>query len=188
MKKFIDRMLRFFYTTKVGEYYIYILLWYDNLKFRKEVKNRSNAYAAKIVANATQMAYEEGIRVVRTKVKRALKSYDEEEFDKTLKSFGEGLINLADGTKNSGDVIRAEILWKAYVKPSTKDVVSESDRAKMVQERISDYIELRNHKLKRDLLRKIRKAWSDGNEALAQELQREFNERFSRSKTGYRKS
>jgi len=174
-----------FYNSFLGEIYIRIVLWWDYRKFRLELKRRPPREAASIVMSMSQMYYTEGLRGMRDKVHKLVNTKDSEEFDKGMKELDD-FIALADNTKNKGDIEAAK-LWKVMLVNTGADIKNEEAKTRMIQGRIADYKELQNYKLEKNFIRNIKTARESGNSKLADKLEKEWHEKFRRSKRKLRK-
>jgi len=170
MKKIIDKLARMFYTSYLGNLYFNFLIWWDYYKSKRKPIGYSSS-AHRVVISATKAAYEQGLKQVKTKVAEAINAVDGNH-DKALHQIGD-IIELAEKDYKS----EIEILKKMHVK-NGQDVKNDTDKAKMIDQRIQDYKELHRFKEERTILRQIRKAKTDGNIELADKLTKEWQDKY----------
>lgn len=170
MKKVVDKIIRMFYTSYLGNLYFNFLIWWDYYKSKRKPIGYSSS-AHRIVISATKAAYEQGLRQVKTKVVQAAQAVDGN-YDKALHQIGD-VIQLSEKDHKP----EIEILKKMHVK-NGQDVKNDTDKAKMIDQRIQDYKELHRFKEERLILRQIRKAKTEGNLELADKLTKEWQDKY----------
>jgi hypothetical protein len=62
------------------------------------------------------------------------------------------------------------------------DIKSDEDKEKMINDRINHYLDLQKHKLERELLRKARQAYKQGNLELHNSLMNEWSKKYGKSR------
>lgn len=153
--------------------------WINNYKLSKQLDKEineniniyfNNSYTDFLLEDKEQK-YHNGSLLIRQKVKEKVdQGLSHEE---AWKSFGDELLTLSTGQDDK----RVELLKNIYVYKDT-DIKSEADKIKMIDKRIADYKRLHNHKAKRELSRKIREAELNGDVKLADQLFKEWNEKY----------
>jgi hypothetical protein len=168
-----------FYTTYVGGLYFEFLLWIDRRTDRPS-KYLTPKEMAAIVRESSQIA--QGVTLMKRKVNELIQTKSKEEYKKILKEI-EDLIPLSEQDENSqSDRAKfASILRDIYVKKGDRDIVTSTDKAKMIENRIKDMKELHDHIAKRNLLREIRSARNSGDVSKAAKLEQEFYKSYGRS-------
>lgn len=142
---------KYFLTSIFGLWYYSILLWWDRIKFKQELKNRPSIVTNKIIYNAVKAQYNEGINKVKREVAKLIKSPSKGEYEGILKNINE-LLDLAKNEQRE----EIEALKKVYLYKD-KDIKSDTDQAKMVTERINHYKDLHKHIEERNKIRAERK-------------------------------
>ena len=141
-----------FYTTKLGEYYFEFLLWLDRRNDRPRYLTPKEV--AQVIRQYSLL--NEGVGAVKQHVNSLIRAKNKEEYDSALKH----IEDLAPLAKRQGDVAReqyANFLREVCVKKGEIDIATDTDRAKMVEQRINDYKELQAHIEKRNAIRAARK-------------------------------
>lgn len=177
MKRLIQNLINWFYTTWLGNLYFDYLLWKDRQDDRKSLRYLSPKEVQQIIRQYSLMS--EGVREVKRKVNDLVKSKTVEEYHQTLGQI-ENMIKLAERDPDSPQAKFAEALRSFGDLNKVKDIETVTDRARMVDKRIKDYKELHSHIEKRQLLRNIRKAKSEGNKELVTKLEQEFYEQYGK--------
>jgi hypothetical protein len=147
----LDYIKKLFYTSFLGIIYFNILLWWDKKKFDRELRNRPSNIAAKIAYNAVKSQYNEGIIRVKGEVAKLVNSRSKVEYERVLANCEE-LLSLAQNESRE-DI---EALKKVYLYKE-RDIVNDTQKAKMISGRIQDYNELHKHKETREKIRQERK-------------------------------
>lgn len=173
MKKLID----WFWTTKLGGLYFEFLLWLDHKKEMDNVKYLTPKEVAQITRQYTLV--DKGVTEVKRNVNKLLTAKTAEEYDKALSSI-EDLTSFATREPNSPEAKFAQMLRAMKVKKGNKDIVTHTDRAKMIQGRIEDYKELQEHVVKRKLLRQIREAKKQNDEESLHKLEEQWRNKYGR--------
>lgn len=170
----MNRLQQWFFTTKLGEWYFELLLWLDR------TEDRPTRYLTpREVAQITRQysLLHKGVEEVKKKVNLLVNSQTAEEYDKVLNEL-EDLFKLSDYEDNSSEFRMSQLMRSIQVKKGNKDIVTHTDRARMIQDRIGDYKELQDHKLKRDMMREIRKARKEGNAEKVERLENEWKVKY----------
>lgn len=139
-----------------------------------------NAELTKVVVSMQQLAYREGIGNIKRQINSLVKAKTKEEYDAVLKEVGD-LVTLAKVPNKQLDILK-QSMYSVYVKTGGKDVKNDTDKAKMIEQRIDDFKELQEHKLQRELRRKIRQAKVAGDIELANSLQKEWQEKYGKTR------
>ncbi len=146
------RLLDWFYSTKLGEYYFELLLWIDRRNDRPRYLTPKEV--AQVIRQYSLL--NEGVGAVKQHVNALIKSKDREEYDLALKN----IEDLAPLAYRKGDAAReqyANFLKEVCVKKGNVDIATATDKAKMIEQRINDYKELQAHIVKRNAIREARK-------------------------------
>jgi len=178
-----NSILNWFYTTYVGGLYFDLLLWIDR-RTDRPTKFLTPKEMAQITRESSQLT--EGVILIKNKINKLVVSKSKEEYNKVLSEI-EDMVSHADYERNSDKAKFAHILRQIYVKKGT-DIVTMTDRAKMIDQRIQDMGELHSHIIKRNMLRAIRSARTEGNLNEANKLEQEFLKIYGRSNTRHRQS
>lgn len=172
------RFLGWFYGTFLGGLFFEFLLWVDRRKERKHFLNYKEV--AQIVREYSLL--DEGMKQIKSKVNSLIVTKSADEYNKLLLEI-EDMVTLAERDTNHPKSQLADLLRDMYTKKGNQDIVTLTDRAKMVDKRINDMKELQQDKLKRQLLRKIRKFRIEGNTEEVEKLEQEFKEKYGRTNT-----
>lgn len=171
----MNKILNWFYRTKLGELYFMILLWLDRRPSKKVYLTPREA--AQIIKESSKVT--EGLTTVKRKVNELVKSKNKEEYNSVLKEL-EDIVKL--GEANDPDRAKfIDILKQTYVKKGNIDIANNLDKARMLDQKINDMYALQAHIIKRNLLRSIRKQRKEGNEQKAKELEQEFIKKYGRT-------
>lgn len=170
----LAKIKKFLYSSWLGGLYFDFLLWIDRKKFEKE-RYYEKAADHRIVYNATKAAYTEGLKRVKDKVRNNIKAGAVGDNERFMEETGE-LLHLA---KNEHTSAHAETL-KLFIKKD-KDIKNPTDMARMVDQRINDYYELQRFNEERALIKAIKKAKKENNLDLANQLEKQWSEKYGRS-------
>lgn len=170
----MNKLQHWFFTTKLGEWYFSFLLWLDS-KDKVSTKYLTPKEMAQITRQYSLL--HKGVKEVKQKVNLLVASKSAEEYDKVLKEMDD-LFGLSSYNAGSAEHQMAEVMKTIKAKKGNKDIVTHTDQAKMVQDRISDYKELQGHVLKRQMMRSIRKAKEEGNKKLLKELETQWRTKY----------
>jgi hypothetical protein len=169
MKNLIDKMLKRFYTSWLGNLYFEYLLWQD----RKNSIEEFSTDLSTIEINITKENYEKALKKIKTKVnEKLIRCATTEEAEKLMIELNE-LLQYATKTQDVEKIKMIETMKLAYVYRD-KDIRTDTDKAKMIEKRIGHFKELHCHIEKRKLLRKIRKAEKEKNLELLSKLKEEW--------------
>ena len=172
----MNRFWQWFYGTWLGGRYLEFLLWKDE---QNETARVIDLTEARIVVQAQKLLYREAIGKVKRHVNEVVNAKNKEEYHSKLKQI-EDLIPLAEREQDSYREFQAAIA-SAYVRKGS-DRNNATDHAKMIDQRINDFKELREHKAKRQLLRDIRAAERIKDNATAKRLKEEFTKKYGKSR------
>lgn len=175
----MNRIFSWFYGTYLGGLYFSLLLWIDRKKSRPS-KYLTPKEMAQVVRQYSLL--NEGVNQVKGKVNKLINSRSKEEYHLTLSEI-EDMINLAERDTDSIEAKFSKALREVYIKKSSQDVVTHTDMAKMIDQRIEDHREMWDHQQKRQLMRDIRKAEKQGDQELIKKLKTEFEIKYGRSNT-----
>ncbi len=166
-----------FYTTKLGGLYFEFLLWYDRWKFKQETKKYiHNKETARIIINHTKALYRDGLKQVKIKVAELTTAPTAEEYDRVLNEI-EDIVSLAKLETNN-EIKALKLINGDLTK--TKDVENNTDKAKMIKQRIAHYEELKKYNKKRTLIKAIKLAIKEGNKKLAEELEEQWSKEYGK--------
>lgn len=170
----INKLLVWFYGSRLGGWYLELLLWWDKRNEKKTYLTPKEI--AQVIREHSHT--EAGVIAIKQKVNAIVKAKSKDEYKKILSEIEE-LIPHADYKDNSPNAQFAEMLRNMYVKKGT-DVVTATDRAHMIDTKIQGVYELHAHIEKRTLLRQIRKVREAGNTQEAERLEQEFKTKYGR--------
>lgn len=173
----LNKLINWFYTTRLGNLYFEFLLWRDRQNDRASLRYLTPKEIQQIVRQYSILG--EGVKEVKGKVNKLVESRTKEEYDKVLREI-EDMVSLAERDTEDPKAQFVTFL-KSRMDLTPSDIKSVTDRAKMVERRINDMKELQDHKVKRDLIKSIRKAKKDNNLELADKLEQEFKEKYGRA-------
>ena len=178
----MNKLLTWFFSTSLGGLYFELLLWIDRKK-SNPTKYLTPKEMAQIVRESNKTY--EGVSKVKKKVNELINSRSSEEYHKALSEL-EDLTKLSTHEENSSQARFSKLLRSTYDLAKNRDIITHTDKAKMIDKRIQDMRELWDDKNKRQLLRGIRQARIEGNTQLADKLQTEFNNKYGRSSTRFK--
>lgn len=121
-----------------------------------------------------------GVFQMKSRINKLVSSRSKEEYHAALREI-EDMIPHAEYEIDSDRARFAAALRQTYVKKGKQDIVTNTDMAKMVDQRIQDMHELHDHIVKRNLLRDIRKARTEKDLDRASKLEEEFLKKYGRS-------
>lgn len=172
----INKLFNRFISTWLGDLYFRFLLWRDR---RKNNTVRYLTPSEAITITRQYSLLHKGVEEVKKEVNKLVNVKDAKEYDAVLKGI-ENMMNLAQRPENSSEARLAEALRSIQVKKGSKDVITHTDHAKMVEGRIEDYKELQAHVEKRTLMRQVRKAKQAGDLKQVAKLEQEWKEKYGR--------
>lgn len=178
----MKKVFGWFYGTALGGLYFQLLLWVDR-KIDKPSKYLTPKEMAQIVKQYSLI--NDGVNEVKKKVNKLINSNSKEEYHLTLSEI-EDMMNLAQRDNDSPQANFSKILRDVYIKKSNQDIVTHTDMAKMIDQRIEDHKEMWEHQQKRQLMREIRKAELSGDKQSLEKLRTEFKSKYGRSNSGSR--
>lgn len=153
--------------------YFEVVLWLDKRKTENKIESYGLPKVAnRILINAVQAQYQEGVSRIKEQVNSLVKTKDAKEYDKVLKTITD-LLNTAKTEANLAQEKEIEALRKSLVRGS-KDIRTDVQKAKMIEKRILDYYELQRYNKIRELHKKIRAAEKVGNFVEAEKLKKEW--------------
>lgn len=173
--KFID----WYYSTWLGGKHLEFLLWLDT-KRKIKVNYLTPGEVQQIVREYSLIS--RGVVEVKSKVNSLVRARSKEEYRKTLEEI-EDLLPLAERDPNSAEGQFANLIRRTYDTKSNIDVVTATDRAKMVEKKIQAVKELQEHKAQRDMLREVRKLHTEGKKDEADKLFKEWEDKYGRQRT-----
>lgn len=155
MNKLIEYIKYKFYNSFIGSLYLTYKINKDFKSFKKELKERP---LNTLEYNQVKLAYQTGLNKIKQQINNSLANKDAMSYDKTLKQYGEDILELS---KNDNDVKKVEILKKVYLY-SGIDIKSNKDKEVMIDKRIQAYTELRRSNELRKKAREERRNRSNG--------------------------
>lgn len=176
MIKIWHSFLNLFYGTFIGGLYFDFLLWLDRTT-DKPSRYLTPKEMAQVIRQYSML--NEGVNQVKRKVNTLINSKSKEEYEKVLSEL-ENMVEFAERDSNTPQAQFSNMLRQMAVKKGNQDIVTMTDKAKMVEKRIDDMYELQEYTLKRRLIQQIRAAKTEGNTELANKLQEEFNTKYGR--------
>ncbi len=169
--KILNKIKKYFYSSFLGDWYFSFLLWLDKINNKDKIP--LDLTTTKIVIQAEKMAYARGIKKIKTKIKELTACKNIEEQEKVLQEL-QDLMVLAEETGDSKKR-RQEVLKAMYVR-NGHDLKNDTEKAKMMRDRIEDMKKYREAKEFRDLTRALRKARQENDKDLIEELEEKWNE------------
>lgn len=166
-----------FYDTWLGSLVLRFQEWLDS--FKENTATINYYEVGKIIREQSKMSIAEGVKLVKIEVNKLVNCKTKEEYDRVLLNI-ENLIDLANNNDERAMKLK-EALYKICVKKGGRDITSAKQMREVIKQRIQDYKELQEHTLKRQLLRKLRKADKEGNTELLTELKKEWTERYGQN-------
>lgn len=178
MLKAWNNLLVLFYGTKLGGLIFEFLLWLDRRSDRP-TKYLTPKEMAQIVREYSKVY--EGVDQIKRKVKQLVQANSKEEYQRVLQEITD-LVNLAsyEEEMNTPRAQFVDYLRQVQVKKGTQDIVTATDMAKMIDQRIEHTYAVQQDKLKRQLLREIRKERNLGNAEKVRELEQEYIKKYGR--------
>jgi hypothetical protein len=171
-RKIIDKV----YSTFLGGFYLEFLLWLDGT--RDEKKFLTPKQMAQIVRESSKLA--EGTLAIKLKVNSLLSSRTKGEYEVRLSEI-QDLLPLSEyQDKNSTRAVYVNFLKSLGDTTKIVDVENATDRAIMIDRKIKAVYELQAYTEKRNMAKAIKKAISDGNVQLANQLKEELQRLYGR--------
>jgi urocanate hydratase len=160
----------------LGGMYFDFLLWLD-----RKLDNSAKKMTPKEMATAIRQysLIGEGVKKIKNKVNTSLVDKSAEGYDEALSKI-EDLTVLAKRPKDTIQSTYSEVMRKAVVKDGNKDIVTHTDRAKMIEGRIEDFKELRKQKDSRNMLREIRRLRKEEKVDIADNLEKEWKDKYGK--------
>lgn len=174
------KILNWYYSTYVGGKHLELLLWLD--------RRNDNYYLKPTEVQQIVRQYsllDKGVKEIKSRVNTLVRSKTKEEYHSALSEI-ENLIDFAQRDANSAEGQFAELLRRTSVNKNI-DVVTATDRAKMIDKKIQYVYELQDHVVKRNMLREIRKLRNEGKNAEADKLMQEWQGKYGRQGSRLRK-
>lgn len=153
--------------------YLELLLWLDK-KYPKNTFSSTNL--TQIIISSQQLKYTRGMELVKNKINSLVSFKNKKEYERVLKGV-EDLVVLAEDNAERGKMLES---LKLTMDLSSKDIKTDLDKAKMIEKRIEDYRKLQNFKVKKELLKRIRKAKQENDLELVQQLELEWKLTYGR--------
>lgn len=178
MKETLIQIQNWFFATRLGGLYFEFLLWLDRHQ-DKPSQYLTPKEMAQVIAQYSLLG--EGVTKVKRKINNLIVAKTADEYDKTLKEI-EDLMVLAERSKDSPQAVFSEALRHMYVKKGNKDIVTHTDKAKMIEGRIEDFMELRKQKESRSMLREIRKLRKEEKVDIADNLEKEWKDKYGKNR------
>jgi hypothetical protein len=171
--RLLDKLLNWFYSTRLGGLYFDFLLWKD--RTYNSTQYLTPGEIQQIIKQCNQIS--EGVEILKRKINNLVTSKSKEEYERVLGEI-EDLIPYAARELDPEKEKLMQLLQKAFKK--NIDIVTATDRAKMIDKRINDMYELQRHIEQRNLLRTIRKLRSENNIKEAEKLEEEWKNKYGR--------
>ena len=175
------RFTNWYYSTTLGGWHLEFLLWWD----RKNDKPNYLSYreAQQIIRQYSLL--DRGVTEVKQKVNALVRARSKEEYHAKLSEF-DNLIDLAERDPDSAEGKFAALLKQTVVRKNNlgqeQDVITATDRARMIDTKIKAVYELQEHKIMRDMLRNIRNLRTEGKNEEANLLFKEWQEKYGKNK------
>lgn len=167
-----------FYGTWLGGKYLELLLWLDEVNSTDDIRYLTPKEMAQIIRESSKIS--EGTVLMKQNINKLVASKDKNEYHKVLSEIDE-LIQFAQGDDKSVQGHFAAIARQMYVKKGSQDIVTATDRAKMIDQRIQDMYELQEQRARQGMWRQIRKLRTEGKLIEADKLQEEWMKKYGRS-------
>ena len=177
--------MNWLYSTYLGSLYLEFLLWLDSKKTKTPTKFLTPKEIAQVIRSYNLVS--EGVTKMKYAINDLVNSKSKEEYNNILYQI-ENMLTFADEEANTDKAQLVYSLKEIYTKKGNKDIITATDRAKMIDQRINDMKELCDDKAKRQLLRDIRKAGEAKNTQLLSKLQTEFKTKYGGTDSRLRKS
>lgn len=156
-------------------------IWHSTTKLEKEIKEEIDFWLTPreisdpfFMEEANQIKYQEALLKLKTKVNELVQTKTKEEYNKVLKKV-EDMITLVDDPENTNPHIET---LKRLIVYKDKDIQDSTDKKKMIEARIGHFYELQEHKVKREMSRKIRQLENEGKIDEAEKLTKYWKERY----------
>lgn len=172
----MSRVRNWFFSTWLGEQYFNFLLWRDR-RADQSVRFLTPQEAVTITRQYSLLY--RGVEEVKKEVNKLVNAKTAAEYDNILKGV-ENMMDFASRAEDSPEARFAQVIRAMKVKKGNRDIVTHTDQAKMVQDRIGDYKDLQDHVVKRTLMRQIRKARQADDKQLLAQLEQEWKEKYGR--------
>lgn len=170
-----------YYSTTLGGWYLEFLLWWDR-------KNDQPSYLSYRETQQIIRQYsllDRGVTEMKGKINTLIRARTKEEYHEKLSEI-ENLISLAERDPDSPEGKFAEILRQTTVRKNNlgneQDVITATDRARMIDTKIKAVYELQDHKVMRDQLRTIRNLRTEGKNEEADKLMKEWQTKYGKIK------
>lgn len=168
-----------FYSTWLGGKYLELLLWVDEVSNRDDIRYLTPKEMAQIIRESSKIS--EGTVLMKQNINKLVASKSKEEYHKVLSEIDE-LIQFGKGDDKSAQGHFAAVARQMYVKKGGQDIVTATDRAKMIDQRIQDMYELQQQRARQGMWRQIRKLRTEGKINEAEQLQEEWMKKYGRSR------
>lgn len=182
------KFLNWYYSTTLGGLHLEFLLWWDR-KNPKPTYYLNPGEVQQIIRQYSLL--DRGVTEMKHKVNALVRSKSKEEYHNKLTEI-ENLVDLAQRDPNSAEGKFAELLKQTVVRKNKlgqeQDVLTATDRAKMIDKKINQVYELQDHVVMRNKLREIRKLRTEGKNEEADKLFKEWNEKYGRQGSRHRRS
>lgn len=176
MMKLYRKIMDKLYATFLGGLYLEFLLWLDGT--RDEKKFLTPKQMAQIVRESSKLA--EGTLAIKLRVNSLLSSKTKDEYQLKLSEI-EDLLPLSEyNDANSSRAAYVNFLRSVGDTTKIVDVENATDRAIMIDRKIKAVYELQAYTEKRNMAKAIKKAISDGNVQLANQLKEELQRLYGR--------
>jgi len=164
---------------KFAEWALAYKIWVDRKEIEDEIKqviNFAGLGDKNIMIQDEERQITEGVIAMKVAVNKLVKNRSAESYDNILKDLND-LVKFAEnvGSKQQKSLLD---LRKKLVVFKEKDVRTKKDKENMIRRRINHYYELHKGKESRELIRQERKARNSGNSKLADELLKEWKDKY----------
>lgn len=183
----LNKLKDLYYSSWFGGKHLELLLWLDN---RKTNTNYLTYKETQQIVRQYSLL-NQGVLDMKATINNIVKSKNKEEYHNFLIK-KENLISLAEGNENSSKGHLSKILKNIHVNKNKEgheqDVITATDRAKMIQKKIEFVYELQEHVKQRNMLREIRKLRQTGQKTEADKLFEKWQEIYGNSRSNIRRT
>lgn len=176
------KLTNWYYSTALGGRHLEFLLWLDS---KRDTRTNYLSYreAQQIIRQYSLV--DRGVTEMKSKVNALIRARTKEEYHAKLSEF-DNLIDLAERDPDSAEGKFAALLKQTVVRKNSlgqeQDVMTATDRARMIDTKIKAVQELQQHKAMRDMLRSIRNLRTEGRNEEADLLFKEWQEKYGKNK------
>lgn len=177
-----------YYSSWLGGKHLEFLLWLDSRKQERNYYLTPQA-AQQIIRQYSLL--DRGVVEMKGSINKLVMSKSKEEYDALFKEV-DNLIDFAAGDSESPQARLADLLRSVHVRKNKEgneqDVITATDRAKMIEKKIEGVREYQEHVKQRNMLREVRQLRTAGKNEEADKLFKEWQDTYGRSRTNNRRT